>query len=467
MNIKDKLKQLPPSPGVYIFKDINKNILYVGKASSLKKRIRSYFQKRAMDTKRSQLVKKIDDIDYILTTSEAEALLYESQLIKRYKPKYNVVFKDDKAYPLLKLTINEKYPRLFIVRRKKDDDALYFGPYTEVGLLREALHFLRRFFPLRSCKDIPSKPCLYYHLGLCLAPCIRKVDLKEYGNVVKDLILFLRGRYNRLLQLLTERMNEASFRKDYEEAAKIRDQIKAFSKLVLREPKITSDDYLEDLRRTLRLKNLPNIIEAFDVSNIFGQQSVGAVVRFVKGKTDKNNYRRFKIKSTTAINDYQMMKEIVFRRYKRLKEDEGDLPDLIVIDGGRGHLNSAKSSLMNLSLDIPIISIAKEEELIYLLNRKRPVKLPPNSKALCLLQRIRDEAHRFAIAYHHILRRKLVKKSILKEIKGIGPKRYKGLIRRFGSIDEIKKASLEELLEVESLDEKSARNIIEYFKKMQ
>jgi excinuclease ABC subunit C len=238
------------------------------------------------------------------------------------------------------------------------------------------------------------------------------------------------------------------------------------SKLILKDSAAVSEDHLQDIKAVLDLKKIPAVIEGFDVSNIFGYHSVGAMVSFKNGKPDKNNFRRFKIKSTESINDYKMTAEIIRRRYKRLKEEKKRLPDLIIIDGGQGHLNLAKQTIKKLGLDIAIISIAKEKELIYLPHKKRPLNLPPNSKTLHLVQRIRDEAHRFAISYHHVLRNKMTKKSILKEIRGIGPKRYKNLINKFKNIDNIKQASWKELASVESMDKKSAKNIKQYFKKM-
>ena len=466
MNLKKTLKTLPDEPGVYIFKDKKGEVLYVGKALSLKKRVSSYFQSAGGNIKKKMLSEKAARIDYVLAESEAEALLYEAQFIKKHLPKYNVLLKDDKAYPLLKVTVGELYPRLLITRKKKDDNALYFGPFTDAGLLREAVKFLRRSFPLRSCNVIPRKACLYHHLGLCLAPCIKECSAGEYDVAVKEIILFLNGKYDKLIKSLRFRMSVFSKNKEYEKAARARDQVSAFSKLISKRPLGGFTDCLSDLKRVLKLSKLPRKIDAFDVSNIFGQQSVGAVVRFYDGRPDKKCYRRFKIKVKAGIDDYGMMREIVFRRYKHLKSGDINLPDLIIIDGGRGHLNTARRVLERLNITAPIIGIAKERELIYLPQRPVPLKLAPNIKALQAIQRIRDEAHRFAIGYHHILRKKLSSKSILKEIRGVGPKRYKSLLRRFGDINRIKKAGLMELREAELINEKTARGIIEYFKKL-
>jgi excinuclease ABC subunit C len=460
-----KAKELPEKPGVYLFKDINKQVIYVGKAFSLKKRVSSYFRGSSDNLKTSNLIEGTKYIDYILAQSEAEALLYEAQLIKKYQPKYNVLLKDDKAYPMIKLTVNEVFPRLLVARKKKDDAALYFGPYTDAGLLRESLKILRRMFPLRSCRKLPQKPCLYFHMGQCLAPCLKNCDTGLYNQAVKDLIMFLEGNHQKLVAKLKKKMYEFSQKKDYESAATLRNQINALSKISKAQKSQVYENLTEGLKNKLNLKKAPIKIDAFDVSNIFGDSSVGACVRFNNGKPDKKNYRRFRIKSVKGIDDYAMMNEIVSRRYRNI-DNKKDLPDLILIDGGRGQLNAAKKALEILKIKVNLISIAKENEEIYFLNRKEPLVLPPYDNSLKYLQRIRDEVHRFAISYHRILRRKLASNSILKEIKGVGPKRYKKILEHYPDIEALKKVSKKDLEKIPSIDEKTAEEIVNFFAKV-
>jgi excinuclease ABC subunit C len=463
--LSKEAKKLPDKPGVYLFKDANKQVIYIGKALSLKKRVSSYFVGRADNLKTRNLIKKIRFFDYILAHSEAEALLYEAQLIKQHLPKYNILLKDGKAYPLLKLTVAELFPRLTITRKKRDDGALYFGPYTDGGLLKEALKILRRSFPLRSCAKLPKKPCLYYHLKQCLAPCKQNIDTVLYNQAVAELVMFLRGNYAKLIAKLKRKMKFYSDRKLYEEAAVIRDQIYALSKISRSEKSFIFSNVAQDLKRKLKLKRIPINIDAFDVSNIFGNQSVGASVRFKDGLPDKSNYRRFKIKSIKGIDDYAMMKEIVTRRYKNIHK-KSLLPDLIVIDGGRGHLNAALAALKNLKVEIPIISIAKEKEEIFFVDRPKQLILQPYDKSLRFIQRLRDEVHRFAISYHRILRNKVTKASVLREIKGIGPKKYKVLMNHYSTIEKIKKANIKDLIKIPLIDEKTAQEITNFFKKI-
>ena len=463
--LSKKAQKLPDRPGIYLFKDVNGQVIYVGKALSLKKRVNSYFGGQVVNLKTRNLLENISFFDYIAATSEAEALLYEAQLIKKYLPKYNILLKDDKAYPLLKLTVAEIYPRLIVVRKKKDDGALYFGPYTDSGLLKEALKILRRRFPLRSCSKLPKQPCLYYHLKQCLAPCRKGLDVNLYSQTVSELIMFLKGNHARLIAKIRHKMKSFSDRKLYEEAAVMRDQILALSKISKAQKSYVFSNITRDIKDTLKLKKVPFNVDAFDVSNIFGSHSVGAAVRFKDGLPEKNNYRKFKIKSVEGIDDYAMMREIVLRRYKNIYTKKL-LPDLIVIDGGRGHLNAAQEALKVLKLNITIISIAKEKEEIFFIDRPKALILPPHDKSLKFIQRLRDEAHRFAISYHRVLRRKIATSSIIKEIKGIGPKKYKALMNHFLTIDKVKKASVKDLRKIPIIDEKTAKEITKFFKKI-
>jgi len=436
MNIKKKLKALPNSPGVYLMKDSRGTIIYIGKASSLKRRVSWYFQKanRGTDTKTMALVDHIAGLDYITTASEIEALLLEASLIKQHQPKYNIDLKDGKRYPLLKLTKKEKFPRLLIARQRKKDGSIYYGRYTNAKLLRQAIDIMRKIFPLRTCRRLPKTPCLNYHIGQCFGPCVGKISQKEYTRIVKDVQLFLEGKKQRLIKDLTARMKKASASRRYEQAARLRDQIRALTSVSSLPASVSGE--AASLQALLNLPKLPMRIEAFDVSNIFGCEAVGSMVSFFNGSPDKQNYKRFKIKTVAGIDDYAMIGEIVKRRYAGLLKEGRPLPDLVIIDGGRGHVSTAKAALNSLGLEtIPTLGIAKKKEHLHILEKKKPIVLKKDSRALQLIQRIRDEAHRFAISYHHILRKKLTKGSILDQIPGIGPKRKQLLIKNFTNFE--------------------------------
>lgn len=425
MGIKEIINGLPHSPGVYIMKNKTGEALYVGKANDLKKRVSSYFQRsRSHSGRIESLVCRITDIDFIPTSTSAEALIYENGLIKQLTPKYNVALRDDKSYPLLKLTVNEKFPRLIMTREKKDDGAIYYGPYTSAKLLKEALKILQKIFPLRTCNKMPKKECLQFHIQQCLGPCTGKAGEERYGGLVAELRLFLEGRRVELFKLLSDKMKELSGNERFEEAQECRNRLEILSAVKEDRVSYRPMDELGELANILNIKGRLNRIEAFDISNIMGDEACGSMVYFYKGKPDKNEYRRFKIKTVSGMDDYSMMREIVRRRYSRSLEEKKVLPDLIIIDGGRGHLGVALDELKKLSIDnIPAIGIAKparprgkpataggEFERIYAINRKDPIVLPKESKALHLLERIRDEAHRFAISYH----KKLMSKRILR-----------------------------------------------------
>ena len=479
MDLKEKVRALPASPGVYIMKGRDGQVLYVGKAGSLRKRVSSYFYpQRKLNERLAQLISLVKDIEYLPASTEAEALIYENSLIKQLSPKYNVALRDDKSYPMLKLTVNEKFPRLFITRRKASDGSLYYGPYANAKLLKAAVIILREIFPLRNCGRLPKSPCLNYHIRQCLAPCAGRVSDLEYGEIISELKLFLDGRKTELLKVLSEKMAAASRKEDFEKAAEFRRRLEALSTIRGASVSYKPSGEIDELRRILGIERSLDVIEAFDVSNIMGKEAVGSMVYFYKGKPKKSEYRKFKISTVPGIDDYAMMREIVNRRYSRLSEEGKTLPDLIVIDGGKGHLSAAAGELEKLGLtDIPAIAIAKparltqqwrsggEFEHIYVQGKKEPIILPEESKALHLLKRLRDEAHRFAISYHKGLLSKKVETSILDEIEGIGKIRKAALMRHFGSSHGVKNATLEELLKVKGINEKAARNIIGYFKK--
>lgn len=466
MDPKEKIKELPASPGVYLMKDKRGVVLYVGKAVNLKKRVSSYFRPGAGHPDRiASMISQVEDISYIPAQSEAEALIYENSLIKQFSPKYNISLRDDKSYPMLKITSYEKFPRLIITREKKNDGGLYFGPYSSAKLLRSAAAIMKRIFPLRTCARMSKGVCLNYHLRQCLGPCEGKVDERAYNEIVSELKLFLQGKKKELLDLISGKMAEASKREDYEEAVRLRDRLMALS--AMRHDRVGYGPMAElsELKEVLGIKNAISRIEAFDISNIMGSEAVGSMVVFCKGKPKKSDYRKFRIRTVEGMDDYGMMREVVARRYKRAVEERSVLPDLILIDGGKGHLSAALGELEKLGLlAIPAIGLAKEFEHIYLKDRDEPLVLPRESKALHLLERIRDEAHRFAITYHKSLMSKRIGYSELDDIQGIGPKRKKALMSRFGSVEKIKSASLEELLKADGMDERSARNIIAHFK---
>jgi excinuclease ABC subunit C len=567
--IKNKLTLLPDQPGCYLMKDRQGTIIYVGKAKILKNRVRSYFN-GSHDGKTLRLVQEIEDFEYIVTSSNIEALLLEINLIKKYDPKYNVMLKDDKTYPFIKLTA-ERHPRLITTRKVKKDKGKYFGPYPNVTAANETKKLLDRIYPLRKCSNLPDRVCLYYHMGQCLAPCIKEVRDEEYKRITDEITRFLNGGYKDIKKELTEKMMEASEQLDFERAKEFRDKI-VHIETTMEKQKMTMTDFTDrdvfgyavdkgwmcvqvffirqgklierdvsmfpiydepeeeilsylgqfytkanhfkpkeilvpetidtsiaeqllnvkvlnpkrgqkkdlvklasknaaialkekfslierDEERTIRaVENLgeklgiytPHRIEAFDNSNIQGTDPVSALVVFIDGKPNKNEYRKYKIKTVKGPDDYESMREVTRRRYSRVLKENLPLPDLIIIDGGKGHVEAVRDILENeLGLDIPISGLVKDEkhrtsELLYG-NPLEIVGLPRNSQEFYLLQRIQDEVHRFAITFHRQLRGKNAFQSLLDEIPGIGEKRKKLLLKNFGSVKKMKEASVEEV----------------------
>ncbi|MFN3966336.1 MAG: transglycosylase SLT domain-containing protein [Endomicrobiia bacterium] len=411
-------KILPETPGVYLMRDYSGEILYIGKARNLKKRVSSYFTKSLLDPKIIALISSIKTVDYIVAKSERDALLLENKLIKKLQPKYNIMWRDDKSYPYIKLTIKDDFPYLCLVRQKKEDGSKYFGPYHNVSEVRKLIRKLRSMFHIRPCTKTKFKgKCFYFDLGQCPGPCIGKISTTQYKKNIKNLLLFLEGKYEFLKNILKKEMKIQSEKLNFEEAGKIRDIIfsidRMFEKISFHEIKETDltehlnlSRTLSQLKETLQLPKVPITIEAFDVSNISGKEAVGSMVSFFQGRPDKKNYRRYKIKTINYIDDYAMIKEIVHRRYTRLLTEHKKLPDLIIIDGGKGHLSSAKEILDKIGLENqPIISIAKKEEEIFKPEKEEPIKLSSDSPVLKLIQYIRDEAHRFALSYHRYRRK--------------------------------------------------------------
>lgn len=491
MDIKSKIKKIPETSGVYFFKDKNKKIIYIGKANSLKNRVSSYFSKTSkLMPKIKNMVREIEDIEYIPTCSEVEAIILECKMIKKNNPYYNTQLKDDKSFPYIKITIEKDFPQILFYRKTKQkikkDKSIYFGPFVDSEATRIVIKLLRQIFKIRGCKKEHLKKediCLDYQLGLCSAPCAHMIDKIEYQKMVREACLFLSGKQKKLLKELYREMKRLSVHLNYERAAKVRDKIRSI-KEIFKDQKVNfynkekNGEYvlkkieelevpgvrkgkqaIIDLKEKLKLKMLPETIEAFDISNIQGKLSVGSMVVFKNGKPDKGNYRRYKIKTIKQADDYAMLQEVIKRRYERLISEKKEIPDLLLVDGGKGQLNAIKKVLELLNLNLPIITIAKKEEEIFKPGVNKSIRLPSNSEALFLLQRIRDEAHRFAITYHRRIRNKELHNSKLDLIPGIGDKRKKLLLKNFKNIEEIKNASIKEISKVPGFGEKIANTI--------
>jgi excinuclease ABC subunit C len=588
-DLKNILEDLPTKPGIYFFKNSENAVIYIGKARSLKDRVRSYFGTTS-DPKVHNILAETAEIDYIFTDSEKEARFLENNFIQQYQPKFNIRLKDDKAFPYLKVTLQDRFPGIFLTRRVEADGARYFGPFSPVHQARKTIHLINKSFGIRGCREaIPGKrtrPCLEYDLKLCAAPCVEYISESEYRSRVNDTLLFLEGKTEKLLKILKQKMKEEAASEEFERAAQIRDLIQAIEqlkakpalistkqenkdifgysatqnqahltvfrmrqgkvietevlsrkkkknmldksllssellkyykrssdfpdKIILpfrisreksiltwisqargkkvemiipvrgenkkllelaqkntedltrREPEILS---LSELKNLLGLNSIPHRIEGFDISNIGGDESVGSMVVFEEGKPNKSEYRKFKIKTVTGPDDIASLHEVIRRRYASLlTEGQEFMPDLVLVDGGKGQLNAARRALDELGVqDVAVTSLAKKEEVIFIPNQKNGLRLKRTSPALKLLQNIRDEAHRFAITYH---RRRRIKKSFaspLDAIPGIGPTRKKILVTKYKSLEEIRKAPFEELAELTG--KKTAQNLLSLLKR--
>ena len=574
-------RKLPNSTGVYIMKDGEDNVIYVGKAASLRNRVSSYF--REQDSPKTRiLARNIEDIEYIVTGNEVEALVLESNLIKEHMPRYNVRLRDDKHYPYIKIT-NEEFPRICIARRRSHDGAQYFGPYPSSKAVRELIKMASGFGIRRCRKKLPSPPCLNYHIKQCAAPCLGNVTEDEYREILNDVTGFLRGKRSKLIRSLQMRMKEFAKAHEYEKAARVRDRIHALqelsekqhvsvegkkqqdviasaisgntaviqifhisagtmrgrdtlsvntagadevevlsgfvkqyyqdipppqeiivpekiedesisrwlsdngsrlktprgktekglmnlalenAKMIVGQAKLRDgikDESLSVLKSALLLPADPVVIEAFDISNISGTDAVGSLVAFENGKPDKKNYRRFGIKTVEGVDDVGMIREVVTRAYTRRRDEGKRMPDLVLIDGGRGQLNAAISALEDVGVGLSVASIAKQFEHIFIPDREAPVILPKDSPALLLVQRIRDEAHRFAVSYHRKLRGRKIQKSALDDIEGVGAKRKQALLKYFGSVEALKKAEVSEIKKVQGISGKVAEAVWRYF----
>jgi excinuclease ABC subunit C len=568
-HLKEKLAVLPDQPGCYLMKDRHGTVIYVGKAKILKNRVRSYFT-GSHDGKTQRLVSEIADFEYIVTSSDIEALILEMNLIKKYEPKYNVMLKDDKSYPFIKITA-ERHPRLLITRKVKKDKGKYFGPYPNVQAANETKKLLDRIYPLRKCSTLPDRVCLYYHMGQCLAPCVNEVPEETNKQIVDEIVRFLNGGYKEIKEELQEKMLQAAEQLEFERAKEYRDQI-AHIEATMEKQKMTLTDFVDrdvfgyaydkgwmcvqvffirqgklierdvsmfpfyhepeeefltflgqfyakpnhmkpkeillpetidkemaeklleipvvqpkrgkkkelvdlasknasiaikekfylierDEERTIKaVENLgkildiptPHRIEAFDNSNIQGTNPVSAMVVFIDGKPEKKEYRKYKIKTVKGPDDYESMREVIRRRYVRVLNEQLPLPDLIIIDGGKGQIAAAKDVLENeLGLEIPVAGLVKDEKHktseLMIGDPPEIVPLAHNSQEFYLLQRIQDEVHRFAVTFHRQVRGKSVFQSILDNIPGVGEKRKKALLKHFGSIKKLKEATVEEI----------------------
>jgi len=402
--LRKKILLAPSSCGVYLMRDHLGQVLYVGKAKALKKRLLNYFG-RDLAKKTQMLMAKVADVEFRLTPNEETALLLEFKLIHEFKLRYNISLKDDKSFAFVRIS-REEFPSIQVAR-KINDAARYVGPYTSAKLLRSVLKTIRFDFSYRSCHRLPKQSCIYYAINLCPAPCIGKISQKEYKRRMASILLILEGRKDLLIRKLTKIMQAKSALRDFEAAARLRDQIMIWSRISECSSDFICQNGLKELQKSLNLKDLPVRIEGFDISNLSGKQATGAMVSFYNGQADKNNYRRFRIKSVSEIDDYRMLAEVLARRYARLLKENKPLPDLLLIDGGKGHLLTAASELKALNLYIPLVSIAKKKENIYSSQPgKLTVTLIKDGAAINLIRRIRDEAHRFALSYHHLLRKK-------------------------------------------------------------
>jgi excinuclease ABC subunit C len=591
--VASKLPHLPDGPGVYLWKSDDGQILYVGKAKSLRSRVRSYFGADHEESPRTRhLVGKIADVETIVVPSEAHALILEANLIKEYKPRFNISLRDDKSYPYIKVTVQEAFPRVYVTRRLQNDGARYFGPYTDVGAMRRALNVVKRIFTVRSCnydmpKEMPDRPCLDYYIHRCKAPCILAQSQMEYRAMIEEVVLFLEGRPDEVMKHVKQRMEAASNDLDFETAAELRDALHHLEQmeeptvvleveggdrdvigfardgddacvalLRIRSGKLLSREHrflvnvegeddsailsaylagsyvalrerpkqllvpfdfndrepleealsgtkihipqrgsrrelidlaqqnarhlLEELRaattegatvagdpvyelgRELGLQRLPRTMVCFDISTTQGTDTVGSAVWFENARPRRGEYRKFRVKTVEGSDDFASMREVVSRYFQRRLADEKSLPDLIVIDGGKGQLSAAHEALAAINLgDRPLISLAKREEEVYVWGRETPIRMSRRSVALRLLQQLRDEAHRFAVTYNRKRRSMRTVTSELLKVPGIGPVKRRRLLQEFGSVQGVREASEEAIAKLPGFNAQQARKLLE------
>ena len=596
MSLEEKLARLPDRSGVYIYRDAKAQVLYVGKAASLRSRVRSYFQEsRPRDPKTDALVRQIRDLEYIVTDNELEALMLEANLVRKHRPRYNIILRDDKHYPFLKLTTNEDFPRLLVARRVQNDGAIYYGPFYPATAMRETLKLTRQLFPLRTCSitidGTLERPCIQYAIHRCNAPCTGWETREGYAQTVRDVVQFLEGRDEALALRLTHAMEAAAAEMKFERAAVLRNQIQALNKVRERQKIISTDEVdqdvigvvrqgsdacvefffvrkgrllgqeafffdkvtgwgageilsafvrqfygkavvpapeillseelpeaelttewlatlagrrvqllvpqrgskrefvamaeenaaialqnhllsrddrqqvgLEELRRALTLPGLPNRIEGYDISHVQGAEQVGSMVVWENGSLKKEDYKRFRIKTVAGADDFAALGEVLTRRFARALEQGTPLPDLVLIDGGRGQLNVGLKVLQDLGLDyLPVVALAKQQEEVYVGESLHPLSLDPTSPALHALQKVRDEAHRFAITYHKKLRSRRTLQSVLDTIPGVGPTIRTSLLKTLGSARRVRESSVAELAAVPKVTPRLAQRIFDHF----
>ena len=475
--VKARLRDLPDEPGCYLMRDRQGRIIYVGKAVSLRKRVQSYFRRAALRSaspKVRGMVKSVADIDWIVVRNEAEAVLTEGRLIKEYKPYYNVSFRDDKRFLLLRADAARPFPRLRLGRIRQNDGALYFGPYASSHAARATLDFTEKRFGLRKCApEIPDaetyRHCINDIVRYCSAPCVGKVAQAEYRRRFDEACAFLSGERPAYLKEVREKMEQASSAMDFERAAALRDTLFALQATVKQKARIAPTPAIErqagaagveQLGRALKLPAAPRVIEAYDVSNISGTYAVASLVCAVDGIPQRNRYRRFRIRTVQGSDDAAMMAEVIQRRFSRLLREGQPLPDLVLVDGGVPQLRAARAELGKLGLPaLACAGLAKRLEEIHRDEIGSPVRLPRNSPALKVLQRLRDEAHRFALTYHHALRNRRIRESLLDEIPGIGKTRKRLLLERFGSVRRLASATDEQVAAVPGIGLEMARAI--------
>ena len=478
-HLKSKVRDLPNKPGVYLMRDQLGRVIYVGKARSLRKRVGQYFhpsRQMRWDPKTRALIDSIADFETFVVKSEPEALLLEGKLIKEYKPRYNAMFKDDKRFLMVKVSLNEEYPRFKFARLKKDDGARYFGPFAHAGAVRVAMQWVRKKYGvLVQGTGVPKAKDLKYSTYLVPVP-LADIPHEEYLRRVDLACDFLEGRSKEAIEQLEEEMRTVARAMKFETAAELRDVINSLREIgrAARErkfardfvPKIEPRQEMEELQRVLGLAALPSHIEGFDISNISGTLSVASTVCFRDGRAHKEHYRHYQIKTVEGSDDFASMAEVVGRRYARVRAEGGALPDLVMVDGGKGQLMAALRALWKLEIrDLPVIGLAKQMEEIHVPDQTLPIRLPRNSPALHLIQRLRDEAHRFANTYHQKLRKRRVQESVLDEFPGLGAKRKLALLQHFGSIQRLREATADDIAQVPGIGPKMAATLKEFLAK--
>lgn len=477
--VKEKLTQLPDKPGVYLMRDRSGRIIYVGKAVSLRNRVRHYFQPATLqgaDPKLRGLINSITDLDFVVVRTEAEAILTEGRMIKEFRPRYNVAFRDDKRFPLLRVDLREPWPRMETCRIDKRDGALYFGPYSNSMAARVAREFLEQRFGLRACRPREPGPDEHRHchadiVSFCSAPCVGRITAEDYRARVEEAVAFLRGERPAILQELADSMDKEATQLNFEKAAAFRDTLLHLRWVIKERHKGTRSLEMRaeearqgvgELQAALELKAAPDVIECFDISNISGTHAVASMVVAVDGMPARQRYRRFRIKTVEGSDDPRMMAEVIRRRYTRVLGENQPRPGLALVDGGFTQLSAARAELRALGLgDLPSAGLAKKYEEIYCSDdpAAQPIRLPRDSAALKMIQQLRDEAHRFALTYHRALRNRLIRDSALDQVEGIGEKRKQLLLKTFGSVRRLAKATEEEIAAIPGVGPAMARAI--------